>query len=116
MCFTTPYAVPLLFPELGSNDYYRKDEYSYALISERAVEKVKTYEQEIIEWSYSLALATKLDIKQVNQVCQKMGIRGTSRKEFGDFLETIKYDQGKPGNANFTWKELIELAKEFLGE
>ena len=39
-----------------------------------------------------------------------------ARREFGKFIENYKYSEGKTGNANFTWKELIEIAKEFFGE
>ena len=112
--YKTQFPVPILFPELDSNDYFQSEKFEYSLISDEAVQKVKKYEEYIDEISYSIALSSKLDIKQVNQVCQKMGINGAARKEFGKFLEACKSEIGKSGNINFTWKELIELAKEFL--
>ncbi len=37
-------------------------------------------------------------------------------KCFPEYLEQSKGSVGKPNNANFTWEELIELGKEFLGK
>lgn len=45
-----------------------------------------------------------------------MGMTGTARREFGDYIESVKKASGKFNNTNFSWKELVEYAKEFLGE
>ena len=58
----------------------------------------------------------KFDIKTVNQVAKKLGMDTITRKAFGDYIESYKYEVGKPNNVNFSWKELIEIGKEFLGQ
>ena len=50
----------------------------------------------------------------ITQVANKMGITGNARRAFGKYIESYKKEVGKPGNANFSWEELIEVAKEFI--
>lgn len=64
----------------------------------------------------TIAMGLKPDIKQINQVAAKMGITGAARREFGDYIESVKKASGKFNNTNFSWQELVELAKEFLGQ
>jgi RHS repeat-associated protein len=70
------------------------------------------------ELAEQVFFAKKGDIKQVDAVARKFGIKGAERREFGDFLEAQK-KAGRGGTANkrgdFKWKELVEKAKEFLG-
>ena len=37
------------------------------------------------------------------------------RRAFGDYVEETKRMSGRRGNDNYSWKELCELAEEFLG-
>ena len=53
----------------------------------------------------------KSDIKMVNDAANQVG--GIDRKEFGNFIHEIKKELGMKANQNFTYQELIELAKEF---
>jgi len=39
---------------------------------------------------------------------------GKKRKEFGKFVEAVKKEMGRGGADNFTYKELEDLAREFL--
>ncbi|WP_255420363.1 hypothetical protein [Absiella sp. AM54-8XD] len=41
-------------------------------------------------------------------------MNANQRREFGDYVESFK--TFVPNNKNFTWKELEEMAKEFLGD
>ena len=43
-----------------------------------------------------------------------MGITGKARRNFGDYIESIKKESGKFNNTNFSWKEIVEYAKEFI--
>ena len=69
---------------------------------------------DIINMTVSMSL--KADIKQVNQVAREMGMTDNVRREFGDYIERLKGKTGKFNDTNFSWKELVELAKEFLGQ
>ena len=55
----------------------------------------------------------KTDIKQIEDVAKKFNMDAKTRRAFGDYVESLKH--GVPNNHNFTFKELIEIAKEFLG-
>ena len=60
--------------------------------------------------------SVKTDIKMIRQAAKSVGINSNeSIKAFGDFVESIKRSNGMPNNYHFSWKELVELAKEFLG-
>ena len=56
--------------------------------------------------------AKKSDIKQIEDVAKKMKMTSRERREFGDYVEWLK--KGKRNDKNFSFKELIEIAKEFL--
>jgi RHS repeat-associated protein len=58
----------------------------------------------------------KLAKKQVHSVGQELGISGVARKEFGAFIEKTKRMEGRGGADNFTYEELRQLGKEFLGQ
>lgn len=51
------------------------------------------------------------DKKQVDSVADKYKI---NRREFGDFIEETKQNMGRGPSDNFSYKELEELAKEFM--
>ena len=52
----------------------------------------------------------KPDIKMVNDAANQIGV---DRKEFGNYIHEIKADLGMRANQNFTYEELINLAKEY---
>ena len=102
---------------LIAHDYVLVYGFMPYITSKDAAEKVKKLEQEELNDMISIFIgSSKMDIKQINQVASKMGIKGVARKEFGDYIESLKKISGKSNNTNFSWKELIEIAKEFLGE
>ncbi len=60
----------------------------------------------------------KADLREVDQVANKFGIKGSARTAFGKYLEECKKggDVGsKNDRGDFTRDELIERAREFLG-
>ena len=60
----------------------------------------------------------KPDLQQSDEVADKFNMTEQERFEFGDFLEDCKAngDRGsKNERGDFTWPELIEKAREFLG-
>lgn len=57
----------------------------------------------------NLQLFAKKDIKQVNDVANKVGV---DRNEFRAYIHEIKADLGRKASQNFTWDELVELAEE----
>ena len=58
--------------------------------------------------------AKKSDIKQIEDVARKMGMTPEERRGFGDYVEF--YKKGKRNDANFTYKELVEIAEEYMGQ
>jgi len=58
--------------------------------------------------------AKKLDIKQVNQAIRKALGRKPTPDERGDFRDHIH--QEKQGDRDFTFEDLIRLAKELFGK
>jgi hypothetical protein len=60
----------------------------------------------------------KEDIKQIEGVAKEYKMTPEQRREFGDFVEEQKA-MGRRGTKNergdFTYKELRDLAEEFLG-
>lgn len=63
-----------------------------------------------------LQLFAKADIKMIEQTASKWKMSKAERREFGDLIEHLKKEVGKRGDDNFTWKELQEIAKDFLGK
>ena len=60
----------------------------------------------------------KPDLQQIDEAADKFNMTEQERFEFGDFLEDCKAngDRGsKNERGDFTWPELIEKAREFLG-
>ncbi len=95
------------------------DEFFYVMpgfiyvTSKEAVGKVQEMEKEYYDFIFSIAAGTKMDIKQVNQAAKAAGITSPEvRKAFGRYIESLK--GGKRNDVNFSWRELVELAKEFL--
>jgi transcriptional antiterminator len=60
----------------------------------------------------------KKDIKQINEIAKEFKMNSLQRKEFGYFLEEekqLRYGGTKNERGDFTYQELKEKAKEFLG-
>ena len=55
----------------------------------------------------------RLDRKIVNDVTNKAGIPKEFRRQFGDYIEKLKTLEGREGANNFSWDELMNIAKEF---
>ncbi len=63
-------------------------------------------------------MGRKSDIREVDAIAKKFGMDPESRQEFGDFIEECKRigDCGtKNSRGDFTWSELEQKAREFLG-
>jgi RHS repeat-associated protein len=58
--------------------------------------------------------SNKIFNKQVSDVAKQLGMKGVEKKEFGNYIEFVKDSIGKKGADNFTYKELLELGKEFM--
>ena len=54
----------------------------------------------------------KRDIKQVDDVGRQLGMGREKRRRFGKHLEDIKQEEGR---GDFSYNELIEKARQFLG-
>ncbi len=63
-------------------------------------------------------MGRKGDIREVEQIAREFGMSEEDRFEFGDYLEECKRN-GEVGTKNdrgdFTWDELKQKAREFLG-
>jgi hypothetical protein len=57
--------------------------------------------------------AKKGDIKQIESVAKDFKMTPQQRRDFGDYVESLK--DLVPNNKNFSYQELKEIAKEFLG-
>ncbi len=55
----------------------------------------------------------KSDIKQVEQISKKFNMTANQRRDFGDYIESLK--RHKRNDANFSWKELMQIAESFMG-
>ena len=53
----------------------------------------------------------KKDIKDVNRAARQVGV---DRDLFGEYIHEVKFQRGMKPDENFTWKQLIDLAKELL--
>lgn len=63
-------------------------------------------------------MAKKRDIREVEAIATEFGMEPDQRREFGDYLEECKRsgDAGTKNEAgDFTWDELRQKAREFLG-
>ena len=49
--------------------------------------------------------------KDVKKIAKKYKI---DENKFGRYIEDVKYDEGIPNHTNFTWKELEDLAQNFM--
>jgi hypothetical protein len=58
--------------------------------------------------------AKKADIKQVEAAARKLGMNSDVRRDFGDYIESLKV--GLPNNKNFSFAELLEIGMEFMNE
>ncbi len=57
--------------------------------------------------------AKKGDIKQIESVAKYFKMTPQQRRAFGDYVESLK--DLVPNNKNFSYQQLKEIAKEFLG-
>jgi hypothetical protein len=60
----------------------------------------------------------KRDIKQINAIAKEFKMERLERQRFGDFLESEKeagYMGTKNEQGDFTYEELQQKAREFLG-
>lgn len=55
--------------------------------------------------------ANKRDLKQVNDAAKEAGIK--DRRNFGKFIEKEKKAEGRGASDNYTYDELLQLAKDF---
>lgn len=64
-------------------------------------------------------MGRKRDIREVETIARDFGMNPTERRRFGDYLEECKRS-GERGTLNergdFTRAEMIERAREFLGQ
>ncbi len=63
-------------------------------------------------------MAPKRDIKQINAIADEFNMTEPERQEFGRFLEAEKaagYRGSKNQRGDFTYQELQQKAREFLG-
>ncbi len=58
--------------------------------------------------------ANRNDRKMVDDVARQKGMNQQQRREFGNYIEDVKGQQGRRGADNFTYNELLDLADEFL--
>jgi hypothetical protein len=58
--------------------------------------------------------ANSRDQKQINDIAKEFKMTGEERWEFGDYIEKLKDNDGKPGDCNFSYKQLRKLARDFL--
>ena len=63
-------------------------------------------------------MAPKRDIKQIDDIAKEFSMNDRERKNFGKFIEEEKNAgfRGSKDRGDFTWEELREKAREFLGE
>jgi len=66
-----------------------------------------TNEKSILKMN--LQLFAKKDLKQVNDAAKEIGV---DRDLFGEYIHEIKAELGMKASENFTYKELLEYAKE----
>lgn len=60
-----------------------------------------------------LQLFAKKDIKQIQDIAKQFDMDTVTRREFGDYVESLK--DLVPNNKNFTYNELVKIAEEFMG-
>ena len=61
----------------------------------------------------------KKDLKQVDDIAQQYNMIDSQREDFGDYIEDLKregFRGSKNKKGDFTYKELRQLAQEFLEE
>ena len=56
----------------------------------------------------------KNEQKTIKAAADEAGLPKKYLHDFGDYIEDVKRQLGKRNDANFTYKELVDLAKEFL--
>jgi hypothetical protein len=54
------------------------------------------------------------DRQVVESIAQEKAMTALQRRQFGDYIESVKRAEGRGGADNFTREELLELADEFL--
>ena len=85
------------------------DNPEYDQIVSSMMDEYEEWEGTIIEGGY------KADIKQVRSAAKLLDMTDLERREFGDFVEEYKRENGLPGNYHFSFKDLLEIGKIFKG-
>ncbi len=60
-----------------------------------------------------LQMMAKKDLKMVSDAAKEIGV---DRNAFGEYIHELKADLGMKANQNFTYKELLEYAKQLKGK
>ena len=80
--------------------------------------KQRRIRQNKIQIEQDALVGKKDDIRQIDAIATQFGMDPETRREFGDYLEECKRS-GDGGSKNdrgdFTWSELEQKAREFLG-
>ena len=58
----------------------------------------------------------KNEQKTIKAAANEAGLPQKYLHDFGDYIEEVKRQFGKRNDANFTYRELVDLAKEFMEE
>jgi hypothetical protein len=63
-------------------------------------------------------MGKKRDIRQIEAIARQFQMDDEERREFGDYVEECKRrgERGSADNGDFSYQELIEMAKNFRGE
>lgn len=69
-----------------------------------------------LEWLLGTLYAKKADLKQLRAAARQAGIKDEEDfRDFGDWVEQVgKPGEGRGGKDHYSFKELVELAKEWL--
>jgi hypothetical protein len=62
-------------------------------------------------------MGRKRDIRQIDAIAKEFEMTDLQRREFGDYVEDCKRqgDRGSGPNGDYTYPELRDKAREFLG-
>jgi len=114
------------FKLLGAADYQANIRYEtgnavegtlktnpYDLLKKNGIPQTLTDEEISAANKLDLQMMAKKDLKMVNDVAKEVGV---DRNAFGEYIHELKADLGVKANQNFTYKELLEYAKQLKGK
>jgi hypothetical protein len=81
------------------------------LIDEKTFDAIFEEKPKLSPYQEKTRGAQKCEHKQINTIVCQAGIQ--DRHAFGDFIEEEKALQGRGASANFSYDELVHLAKEY---